>query len=76
MNMNPNHWMGSLLKLSFAKNKFKKKIALSKNEIRYIQQNIVVGDQNFIKGTTSLDYKSIHTKIKPFNKNYIKDIIK
>lgn len=75
MNMNPNHWMGSLLKLSFTKDRLKEKIALSKIEIRYIQQSIV-GDQIFIKETTSIDYKSIRAKIKPFNKNYIKDIIK
>lgn len=75
MNMNPNHWMDSLLKLSFTKDRLKEKIALSKIEIRYIQQSIV-GDQIFIKETTSIDCKSIRAKIKPFNKNYIKDIIK
>lgn len=74
-NMNPNHWIGSLLKLSFTKNHLEEKVILSKVEVRYSQQNIV-NNQIFITETNSIDYKRIRAGITFLDKNYIKDIIK
>lgn len=77
LNHNPNHWFGSILKLSFLRenNPLCVKPHLSKVEVRYIRQSI---EHNRIelKEVISHDYKDARKYINYSNSHFFIDLLK
>ncbi len=75
LNRNPNHWFGSLLKLSFTNNDGNSKPILSKVEVRYIKQH-TVGDRIFIQEVEAHNFSESRASINFCDRGYLRDILK
>lgn len=75
LNMNPNHWFGSLLRLSFAKGAANHKPLLISVEVVYIKQSLT-RKGIFIECSSSLDYKTSRSNINCFGLKYLRDVLK
>lgn len=75
LNMNPNHWFGCVLRLSFAKVAENLKPILTSVEVVYIKQSLTKKGI-FIQSVSSLDYKKSRSNINYFGLKYLRDVLK